>query len=567
MDPFDQTTIYFGSQFVHKSDDQGFTWDIISPDLTTNDPEKLKQYETGGLTLDDSGAENYCTILAIEPSSLEKDMIWVGTDDGRVHLTMDGGTTWEDVSPHGFGMPKGGWVAQIRASRYKKGEAYVIVNNYRNFDFKPYLFRTRDFGQSWESLVEEKQIPGYTLSLAQDLEEPNLLFLGTEYGLYFSIDEGKEWTKWTHGFPTVSTMDLAIHPREHDLVIGTFGRAAYVLDDIRPLRALANQGTGMLDRQLVLFDPPSAFINQYQQPSGTRFGANAIFNGENRRGGANICYLINKPDKKKQESKKKEGESESAPLDSIKLQVYSAEGTLIRTLTRKTPEKNGLHKIQWYLNEKGVARPSRSNRGRRGGEPGGVTVLPGKYMLKMTFGDQVDSTFIDVAYDPRVEMPYEVLRAKYDMLKELEGVTSVATDAANKLKSSLKILNDYKKRIEAEEDKETYEELLKKHKVLKDTINVFLDEMFGKENKKQGFARQKTPSTISYLYTASRYVRSLEQKPGRTQEVLIKNAKDKLSVLLEKINGFYATEWPEYQKEVEALKLSPFKSFEPFELD
>ncbi len=564
MDPFDQTTIYFGSQFVHKSDDQGFTWDIISPDLTTNDPEKLKQYESGGLTLDDSGAENYCTILAIEPSSLEKDLIWVGTDDGRVHLTKDGGTTWEDVSPHDFGMPEGGWVPQIRASKFKKGEAYVIVNNYRNFDFKPYLYRTKDFGQSWESLVGEKDIPGYTLCLVQDLEEPNLLFLGTEYGLYFSIDEGKKWTKWTHGFPTVSTMDLAIHPREHDLVIGTFGRAAYVLDDIRPLRALANRGTEMLEEQLVLFDPPAAFINQYQQPSGTRFGANAIFNGENRQGGANISFLINKPEQK---GKKKEDQSEAISLDSIKLQVFNAEGVLIRTLTRKTPEKNGLHKIQWYLNEKGVARPSRNNRSRRGGEPGGVTVLPGKYMLKITFGDQVDSTFIDVAYDPRVVMDHAVLKAKYDMLKELEGVTEVAANAANELKSALKILNDYKERIESEQDKEAYEDLLKKHKALKDTINVFLDEMFGKEIKKQGFARQETPSTLSYLYTASRYVRSLEQKPGPTQDILIKNAKDKLSVLLEKINGFYAKEWPEYQKEVEALKLSPFKSFEPFEID
>ena len=568
MDPFDQTTIFFGSQFVHKSDDQGYTWKIISPDLTTNDPEKQKQHESGGLTMDATGAENHCTILAIEPSTLKKDMLWVGTDDGRVHLTQDGGKTWKDVSPYNFGMPKGSWVAQIRASKYDAGEAYVIVNNYRNFDFKPYLFRTRDYGATWESLVDEKNIPGYTLALVQDPVEPKLIFLGTEYGLYFSIDEGSSWTKWTNGFPTVSTMDLAIHPREHDLVIGTFGRAAFVLDDIRPLRALAREGVDLLEKQLVLFNPPSAFINEYQQPAGTRFGGNAIFNGENRPYGASISYLINKPkaDKPSKEEATKEKE-EKVKLDSIKLEIYNAQGDLIRTLTRKTPKENGLHKMQWYFDEKGVSRPSRRDRRNRGGEPGGVTVLPGTYKLKMTFGEMVDSTSIDVAYDPRIEMPMAVLEAKYNLLKDLETTMSVATKAVDRLKSSIKILDDYKTRIEAEEDKETFEPLLKQHKMLKDTINTLLDEMLGKVDKRQGITRNEVPSAISYLYTARRYVGPLEQVPGPTQETLIKNAKDKLSVVLEKINGFYETQWPEYRKSVEELKLTPFKPVERFELE
>ncbi len=569
IDPFDKTTIYFGSQFVHKSGDQGFTWEIISPDLSTNDPEKQKQHESGGLTMDATGAENHCTILAIEPSPLEKGMLWAGTDDGRVHLTKDGGKTWMDVSPYFFGMPKESWVAQIRASAFSAGEAYVIVNNYRNFDFKPYLFRTRDFGATWENLVDENTIPGYTLSLAQDPEEPKLLFLGTEYGLYFSIDEGASWTKWTNGFPTVSTMDLAIHPREHDLVVGTFGRAAYVLDDIRPLRALAKEGEALLDKQLVLFDPPAAYINRYQQPSGTRFGANAIFNGENRKGGALISYLVNKPKKEKTKpspGKEMQSDDKTVKLDSIKLQIYTMDGQLIRTLTQKTPDKNGLHKMQWYLEEKGVRRPSRRDRRNGGSEPGGITVLPGKYQLKMTFGDQVDSTVIEVAYDPRVEMPKEVLESKYKILKDLEAMTDVATSATERLKASIKIVDDYKARIEQEKDKEAYAALLDQHKMVKDTINALLDEMFGKVDKRQGITSNEFPSTISYLFTASRYVRSLEQEPGPTQEILIKNAKGKLGGLLEKINSFYEKQWPEYRKSVEDLKLSPFKPVERFEI-
>ena len=147
MDPFDQKTIYFGSQFVHKSTNQGYEWEIISPDLTTNDPEKQKQYESGGLTMDATGAENYCTILAISPSNLEKNVIWVGTDDGNIQITKNGGNSWTNITPKSKSFPKGGWIAQIKPSKVKKGEAYVIVNNYRNVDLKPYLFRTRNYGK------------------------------------------------------------------------------------------------------------------------------------------------------------------------------------------------------------------------------------------------------------------------------------------------------------------------------------------------------------------------------------------------------------------------------------
>ena len=136
-----------------------------------------------------------------------------------MHITRDGGQNWSNLTANLVGMPKGGWVPQIRASKFKAGEAYVVVNNYRNFDFKPYLFRTRDYGQTWQSLLNQPVTFGYTLSLAQDVEEPKLLFLGTEHGLYISIDEGASWTKWTNGYPSVSTMDLAIHQREHDLVM------------------------------------------------------------------------------------------------------------------------------------------------------------------------------------------------------------------------------------------------------------------------------------------------------------------------------------------------------------
>ncbi|MFM8744242.1 MAG: WD40/YVTN/BNR-like repeat-containing protein [Cytophagales bacterium] len=193
LDPFDKSTIYYGSQFLHKSTDKGSTWEIISGDLTTNDPEKQKQHESGGLTMDATGAENHCTILAIAPSPKDKNVIWVGTDDGQVQLTRDGGKTWTNLTPKIMGMPKGAWIPQLQASTYHAGEVFVVVNNYRQFDYKPYLFRSKDFGQTWESLLSTAQVgdANYTLAVAQDLVEPKLIFVGTENGFWVSLDEGK----------------------------------------------------------------------------------------------------------------------------------------------------------------------------------------------------------------------------------------------------------------------------------------------------------------------------------------------------------------------------------------
>ncbi|GGK36591.1 MULTISPECIES: WD40/YVTN/BNR-like repeat-containing protein [Flavobacteriaceae] len=577
MNPIDKQTIYFGSQFVHQSKDKGHTWDIISPDLTTNNLDKQKQHESGGITMDATGAENHCTIIAIEPSTLDENLLWVGTDDGNIQLTLDGGKTWINVSKNIKKMPSEAWIPQIRASKFNKGEAYIVVNNYRQFDFKPYLYRTRDFGKTWENILEGKdETFGYTLSIIQDLEQPNLLFLGTEYGLYFSIDEGKNWTKWTNNYPNVSTIDLAIQPREHDLIIGTFGRAAYVLDDIRPLRALAKEGAQLLNKTLHLFEPPAAFITQNQQPTGTRFGANAIFNGENRAKGAMITYSINNPvsqkepvktNKKKKNTETTNSKGEKPPIkyDSIIFEVFNDQNYLIRTIKQKAPKENGVHRLYWYMNEKGKQRPSRRKLRKNTSEPGGVTVLPGNYKIKLHFGNETATEKIAIAYDPRVEMPFEVLKNKYDLLKQLENKMDVAGKATQRLLESKEIVEDYQKRIKSQKKQKKYENLLKSHTEILKKIDDLLDNMLGKVDKRQGITATEFPSTISYLYNASRYVNDLMQNPGKTETTLVKNADNKVSAVISKINEFYKTAWINYKNSVENLKLSPFEEVKKLE--
>ncbi|MEN8249340.1 MAG: hypothetical protein ABFS32_10450 [Bacteroidota bacterium] len=584
VDPFDNSKLYFGSQFVHKSTNKGNSWEIISTDLTTNDPEKQKQHESGGLTMDATGAENHTTILAIEPSSLEKGLLWVGTDDGRVHITRDGGKTWNDLTGNMTGLPAGAWVPQIRASKFKAGEAYVVVNNYRNFDFKPYLFRTRDYGATWQQLLNQPETFGYTLSLAQDVVEPRLLFLGTENGLHISIDEGNSWTKWTNGYPSVSTMDLAIQPREHDLVMGTFGRAVWVLDDIRPLRELA-KNSNALKEKINVYPAPDAYLAANQQASGTRFAGNAIYIGENRNRGAMISYSVfreevkkdqNKPEaktKKKKSKKKKESDNDKKKLDkkkkakndTIYVSIYNDKDELIRSLTQKY-KKNGMHRMYWYMDEKGVQRASRNKPRRSNREPGGVTVLPGTYKVVMKFDNKKDSTNLKVLYDPRLNVSREILTAQYNFFKKVEKELGVASEAMKQLRESNQTIDNILKQLKDKKGHE-FDSLKKTSKTVKDSIKLLVDELLGAESKKQGIVRDPKPNIMSYYWGARRYMWSSLQMPGPTEERLYKQGNDKLKPWLEKVNDFYKMEWSQYQEHVTHTNLSPFKETDVFKLE
>ncbi|HKV06540.1 MAG TPA: hypothetical protein VJ725_00285, partial [Thermoanaerobaculia bacterium] len=228
QDPFEPGTIYYGSQYLHKSTDRGDNWTIISPDLTTDDPEKQKGSQSGGLTPDVTAAENHTTIVAIAPSPREKGVLWVGTDDGRLHVTRDGGKTWTSVEKNVSGVPANTWIPHITPSKYDAASAFVVFDNHRRADFAPYVYRTDDWGKTWKSLTT-KDVQGYAYKVEQDPVDKDLLFLGTEFGLWVSFDGGARWHRWTHGVPTTSVMDLVVHPRDQDLVIATHGRAMYIV--------------------------------------------------------------------------------------------------------------------------------------------------------------------------------------------------------------------------------------------------------------------------------------------------------------------------------------------------
>ncbi len=569
IDPNSNSTLYFGSQFVHKSTDKGDTWNIISPDLTTNDPDKLKQHESGGLTMDATGAENHCTILVIEPSEVEADMLWVSTDDGRVHYTQNGGTQWTEVTKNIKGLPKGSWIPQIKASKTTKGEALLVANDYRRFNYTPYVYRTKNYGKTWERIVDGTDVGSYALSIVEDAEEPNLLFLGTDDGLYISIDNGGKWNKWTEGFPTVSVKDLIIHPREHDLVIGTFGRAAWVLDDIRPLRAIAKDQS-LLQNTLHVFEPPTAYQAAYQQPTGSRFGGDALFNGENRNSGAQFTYYLKVQKQELEVTEAKDDETEddnSDPIavkwDSLQLQLFDGD-RLIRTLKQKAPKDNGIHTWKWNMDEKGVERPSK-NLSKSKREPSGVQVLPGTYRAVMRYGDQNSETTIEVKSDPRINYNRNSTLEVYETLKEFEGLQEITANAVKQLVESKKIVSEFSNTLK-ENNEKLNKDAIENCKEITKKIEAILALYFGKNDKRQGITSDPEVSVTERIGLASYYIGTRQHGVSKTERQLIEHATTAIDDALKTTNSFFEDEWSTFKTEMEAVKLSPFKTIKTFKL-
>jgi photosystem II stability/assembly factor-like uncharacterized protein len=590
QNPFNNDGIYYGSQYVHKSDDLGKSWTIISPDLTTNDTSKQKQDISGGLTIDATNAENFTTIVSIAPSPHDENVIWVGTDDGNLQLTRDGGKNWNNLASRLPGYAKGSWIPQIEVSPHNKGEVFVVVNDYRRNNYAPYLYHTKDYGATWTRLVDGKKVKGHTHAVVQDLVVPNLLFLGTDYGLYFSIDTGKNWYKWK-GFPSVPTIDMKIHPREHDLIIGTFGRAAWIMDDIGPLREMAKTNGAVLKKEFALFSSPDAYLAEYASVDGIRFTADGNFIGDNKRYGARVSMWI-KPqrasdskkmkkaeeDEEEEEEEEEENEDEEGNEDEedeekvaekkmkrgkkVYVVVYDSAGDTIRDFSVK-PD-TALNKINWSLNRNGVRFPSYRDPRPDAGSPGGGSVLPGTYKMVATYGDFKDSVMINVLADPRIDVTMAEMRAEQAATDEFYELVEKATDAFNQLKQAkktIKLVDD--QMINAADS--TKKEIKKLGKSMQDSITN-LQNLFTDEPGLKGI--QRNPNTLNgHLSTASRYIRASEGAPGQMARFAIAKAENEATEVITKVNKFFDGDWKDYRAKVEAAQRPLFKDFDPIEIE
>ncbi|HMO40854.1 MAG TPA: hypothetical protein PKE17_15710 [Saprospiraceae bacterium] len=555
-DPFAKGTIYYGSQFLHKSSDNGNSWEIISPDLTTNDPEKQQQKTSGGLTFDVTGAENHTTIIAISPSPRKQGVIWVGTDDGNVQVTQDGGKTWVNVAKNIRGVPAGSWVPQVHASRFNDGEAYVVINNYRRDDWAPYLYRTRDFGATWERLIDINKVWGYALSWAQDPIEPKLQFLGTEFGLYLSIDEGKNWTQWRAGYPTVSTYDMVIHPREQDLVIGTFGRAFYILDDIRPLRELAQKGAKELEKPLKAYPAPDAWLAHYEEGRGTRFTGNAYYMGDNRPYGALLTFSV-------KDVLKKDDKGQAAKSDTLQVEIFAADGKLVRNL--RAPVSKGMNRFAWGLERNSVRTPAEPKPSPDAPVPGGLLVAPGVYKVLFTYGAHKDSTMVNVKADPRLKASPNDIIAFHNAYHDFEKNVTSATQAMDHLREAKARIGDITKlvneQVTDEQLKKSMMEVNKKTTLLLDTLMLIV---MPNESIKGIF--DDPDMLMSRLFRAAAYFSPTFGTPNppfhaptEGHKIVLQQVKNDVIDFVTKVNRFFSADWKSYEQEVNKLQLNIMK--------
>jgi len=540
-DPFDVKGVYFGSQFLHKSSDRGDTWTIISPDLTTNDSTKQKSMESGGLTYDATGAENFTTIISIAPSPVNKEVIWVGTDDGNLQLTKDGGKTWTNMIKNVKNVPAGSWIPQIHPSTYNEGEAFVVINDYRRDNWEPYIFHTKDFGKKWTNILSKEKVKGYALSFVQDPEVEHLYFVGTESGLYVSIDAGETYSKFSNHYPTVSTMDMRIHPRENDLIIGTFGRAAFIIDNIEPLRELAKAGVALLEKPVYLFPIPDAEMNVFKQPLGMRFGGDGLFYGENKEQGAMISYIANPVDSVK---------------DSVLIEVFDDEGHLMTSI-RKDP-KTGINRFYWEFNKKGVRFPNQPKPKNDLREPRGGNVLPGDYLVKLSYNNHSDSAFVNVEFDHRIAYKMEHLLARQALQNEMNAEVEKATAAADKVRDAQAIVKSLAQVIDPLKGDEN-KEIKALQKDVAKKLNDFAELL--EAPKVQGIFREED-GLLNVLRRASWGLMGYIDAPGLREELAMKKAKEAIDEYVGDIDAFFAGDWKKYQSLVEEQQLNFFSSFE-----
>lgn len=440
----DGKSLYVGSQYLFKSTNRGDDWTLISPDLTTNDPERQQQAKSGGVTIDNTGAENHCTIITINESPKNDQIIWAGTDDGNLQVTSDGGANWSNVVVNISGLLKNTWCSYVFASNFDANTAYATFDGHRNGDKSAYVFKTTDLGKTWVSLVDEN-IPIYCHAVVQDLVNPDLLFLGTEYGLYISIDGGKVWSHFTGNLPSVSIRDMYIQARDNDLILATHGRGIVIIDDITPLRYFKES---MLDED-VAFLPSRPYVLKntgFQQI----FGGNDEFVGQNPVEACMLTYYMKK----------------RHIFGDMFLEIYDKDNKLINTLP--AGKRKGINRVSLNVRLKPPKMPPSDQMNF--GAAFGPALLPGTYTVKIVKNGKATMGTFEIKSDPMsphskedIKLQNQIAMRSYQMIEDVAFLDRKAVKLMDDGKKIMAgdVSASMKKKIE-----KFNEELMKVHQAL-----------------------------------------------------------------------------------------------------
>lgn len=389
--------LYAGSQFLHVSNDMGDSWTKISPDLTTNDPNKQNASNSGGLSADNSGAENHCTIFTIAESPRNEQVIWVGTDDGNVQVTRDGGKNWTNVTANISGLPKNTWCYHIEASIYGEGIAYAVFDGHAQNDYQAYIYKTSDFGQTWKSIAT-KDIPMFVRSLQEDYKNPDLLFAGAETGLFVTLNGGLNWSKFENNFPAVAVHYLEMHPITNDLIAATHGRGIIIIDDISPLRELKAE---VLSKNLQFIPTSPKVMTEKSSFGGT--SSEVQFVGDNPSTNFQIKYVLSK----------------RHTFGKMSMEIVDKAGNLVATL--QPGKQKGINIVEWGFN----GQAPKVAKGKTLAFQAGFAprVKAGKYVVRITKGTEVFEQEIEVKYDPKSPFSLEERTKQQEVTKQLFDFT------------------------------------------------------------------------------------------------------------------------------------------------
>ncbi len=390
ISPNDGKTLYMAAQYLFRTRDRGDSWERLSPDLTTNDPMKQKQEESGGITVDNSSAEMHTTIYAIAEQKGDANTIWVGTDDGNVQITRDGGKSWTNVAGNIKGLPKHGYISTIHLGN-TAGEAFISVDRHTFGDMEAYAYTSKDYGKTWKRVASSSQgIRGYAHVIKQDPKQSNLLYLGTEFGLWISIDGGNRWAEFKGGdFPAVAVRDMDFQTRDHDLVLATHGRGIWIIDDLTPLRAINDE---VLASDFSVL--PARDAQQRIGGVGGWSTGDAVFVGPNPQGGAIITYF--------QKTRHLFGK--------MKIEVLDAAGNVVDTVP--AGKRAGLNRVSWAGRVKPPVVPKAAQAAFAGSQ--GPRVLPGEYTIRITKNGLTFGQKINIGLDRRASYTLEDRKVQFD---------------------------------------------------------------------------------------------------------------------------------------------------------
>ncbi|TBV28204.1 glycosyl hydrolase [Meridianimaribacter sp. CL38] len=446
--------LYTFSQHVHVTENEGQSWDIISPDLTRNDPEKLKS-SGGPITQDNTSVEYYCTIFAAQESPITEGLLWVGSDDGLIHVTKDGGKSWENVTPKG--MPEWMMINSIEPSAFDAGTCYVAGTKYKTGDFTPYLYKTTDYGKTWKKITDGINSEHFTRVLREDPKQKGLLYAGTETGMYISFNDGKNWQPFQLNLPIVPITDLTI--KDNNLIVATQGRSLWIIDDLTVLHQLY----GSSSEGNKLFKPKDT----YRMSAGYRTGSKTA--GTNHPNGVMTYFDLNKYDKEN---------------DEVSLTFFNQKGDTINSFSTKNKKKNtlevkeGMNQFVWDMTYDGVEKLD--DMILWWASLDGPRAIPGTYKVSLNVNSNVTSQTFNIVADPRAESSQADMQKQFDFITDVNKTMDKAHKSIKKIRNIKEQLTAFETQYKGNDD---LKELLEAAKKLKEDFTKIEEALYQTQNR------------------------------------------------------------------------------------